>query len=275
MAGGLRSRLLELKLQAGGLARLGADVDAFPPIERVRENGVLAVGGDWSPGRLLAAYRRGIFPMAAPGGPILWRCPDPRYAIDLAALRVPKDVQKAIRREKLEIRLDTSFAEVIRRAATVPRKNDWVRWITDEVIDSYEKLHRMGYAHSAEAWRDGRLVGGTFGMALGRTWFGESTFHLVTDAGSVVMGVFLDWLRQKGFSFMDCQVFSAHFARMGQTPWPRARFLAALAESQRSPDFLYPWSLESQPPWEAAAREANRQIVSEKGKMTAERTPPP
>ena len=236
----LKRQAKELRWVARGVAQLGADVEAFPPPERAQEDGVLAVGGDLAPVRLLAAYRRGIFPYYGPGEPILWRCPDPRYVLPLEKLRMPRDVPRLIRRNRLELRLDGDFERVVRTAAA-QHASAHGTWISEEVIQAYVQLHRLGHAHCAEAWEDGELKAGLYGVSLGRVWFGESMFTRVSNGGSVLFAVFTEQLRSWGFTLVDGQVHSAHLERFGQEPWPRARFLETLAREVAAPGYAGSW----------------------------------
>jgi len=238
----LKRQAKELKWVARGVAPLDANVERFPPAEYAQPDGVLAVGGDLSPERLLAAYRRGIFPYYGPGEPILWRCPDPRYVLPLAQLRMPRDVPRLVRRNRLELRMDSAFERVVRTAAE-QHGGEHGTWITEEVIQAYVALHELGYAHSAEAWEGGELKAGLYGVALGQVWFGESMFTRVSNGGTVLFAVFTGQLRQWGFRLVDGQVHSAHLERFGQEPWPRERFLEALAEGLAAPAFPGPWTL--------------------------------
>ena len=250
----LKRQAKEQRWAARGVAQLGADVEAFPPPERALEDGVVAVGGDLSPARLLAAYRRGLFPYYGPGEPILWRCPDPRYVLPLEKLRMPKDVPRLIRRNRLELRIDGDFEQVVRTAAA-QHGGEHGTWISEEVIQAYVALHRLGYAHCAEAWEDGELKAGLYGVALGRLWFGESMFTRVSNGGTLLFALFTEQLRSWGFELVDGQVHSAHLERFGQEPWPRARFLEALHSATAAPAFAGPWRFEpSAPGREAAAR---------------------
>src|SRR5215831_4007452 len=150
---------------------LGQDPETFPPPERADRSGLLAVGGDLTPARLLAGYRRGIFPWYSEGQPILWHSPDPRFVLLPGRLHVPKSLEKVVRRRTYDIRADTAFSEVLDGT-----------WITPEMHGAYAALHRLGHAHSVEAWKDGELVGGLYGVALGRVFFGESMFARAPDA---------------------------------------------------------------------------------------------
>jgi leucyl/phenylalanyl-tRNA--protein transferase len=210
--------------------RLGPEL-AFPDPEESEPGGLLAIGGDLAPQRLLLAYAMGIFPWYSEGQPILWHSPDPRAVLVPSALRVSKSLGKNLRRGRFEVRLDTAFADVIRACAEVPRPGAEGTWITQDMMRAYVRLHELGYAHSAEAWENGRLVGGLYGVSLGGAFFGESMFTCRSDASKVAFAVLLRQLERWGFDFLDCQMRTAHLERMGAVLWPRKTFLEALARS--------------------------------------------
>lgn len=216
----------------------------FPPPDLAEDGGLLAVGGDLRPERLLVAYASGIFPWYEDGLPILWHSPDPRMVLELDALHVPRSVAKRIRRRPYELRLDTAFDEVIAACAAAPRPEKDRTWITAEMREAYGRLHRLGFAHSAEAWRDGELVGGLYGVALGAIFFGESMFARADDASKIAFVTLARQLRRWGFTLVDCQTPTAHLSRFGARPWPRERFLAALREAVAAPTRRGPWRLE-------------------------------
>ena len=207
--------------------RLGAEL-AFPPAEASDPSGLLALGGDLSPERLLLAYSEGIFPWYSEGQPILWHSPDPRCVLVPAELRVSRSLAKTLRRGRFEVRLDTAFDDVIRACAESPRPEQDGTWITPEMQQAYCTLHRLGLAHSAEAWEEGRLVGGLYGVSLGSAFFGESMFTLKSDASKAAFAVLVRQLERWGFELVDCQLHTDHLARFGARPWPRARFLETL-----------------------------------------------
>ena len=210
--------------------RLGPEL-VFPDPEESEPEGLLAVGGDLAPQRLLLAYASGIFPWYAEGQPILWHSPDPRAVVVPSALHVSRSLDKTLRRRKFEVRLDTAFADVIRACAEVPRRGEEGTWITNDMIRAYERLHESGYAHSAEAWEGDRLVGGVYGISLGGAFFGESMFTRRSDASKVAFTVLMRQLERWHFDFLDCQMRTPHLERMGAVLWPRKAFLAALARS--------------------------------------------
>ena len=210
----------------------GDPPEAFPdPARALREpDGLLAVGGDLSPARLLYAYRHGIFPWYDAGLPILWWSPDPRALFLPDSLHVSRSLRKRMNHGGYELRLDTAFAEVMRACAGPrPQYPDGGTWLNQEMQAAYQEMHCLGHAHSAELWVDGELKGGLYGVALGRVFFGESMFSHVTDASKIVLVELLARLGGWGYACMDCQVQSAHLQRMGSLPVPRTEFLEMLA----------------------------------------------
>ncbi len=208
----------------------GGAADAFPPVGlALREpNGLLAAGGDLRPERLLAAYRRGIFPWYEEGQPILWWSPDPRAVLYPHALRVSRSLRRTLKRGGFEVTVDRAFAAVVAGCAS-PRPGAVGTWITPEMAAAYGTLHRLGWAHSIETWRDGVLVGGLYGVAIGRVFFGESMFSRVTDASKVALVGLVRRLEARGFELIDCQVASEHLASLGAVELPRRVFLERLA----------------------------------------------
>lgn len=225
--------------------RLGAEL-VFPPAEASDPSGLLALGGDLSPERLLLAYSEGIFPWYSAGQPILWHSPDPRCVLAPSELRVSRSLDKTLRRGRFEVRLDTAFAEVIRACAEIPRPDQDGTWITPEMQRAYCALHRLGFAHSAEAWEAGRLVGGLYGVSLGRAFFGESMFTLTRDASKVVFVTLVRQLERWSFELIDCQLHTDHLARFGARLWPRARFLEALGRCLEGETRRGAWNLDEE-----------------------------
>lgn len=195
-------------------------------------NGLLAVGGSLSPAWLLHAYARGVFPWFSDGQPILWWTPDPRAVLYPEEFRVTRSLAKSIRNGGYDIRLDTAFAEVV-RACAAPRRGEPGTWITPAMHDSYLQLHRGGHAHSVEAWHAGRLVGGLYGVALGRVFFGESMFATRRDASKVALARLVAECQRRGVRLIDCQMATAHLRSLGSRSIPRAEFEAVLAEHAR------------------------------------------
>lgn len=223
---------------------LGPDPSRFPPIEETDADGIIAVGGDLTPARLEHAYRRGIFPWYSEGLPILWHCPDPRFVLEPSALHVPKSLRKVMNRGTYEVRLDTAFEGVIDGCAKTRRPGQRGTWITRDMRKAYVRLHALGLAHSAEAWLDGVLVGGLYGVSLGRVFYGESMFANADDASKVAFATLVEWMRGWGVALVDCQQETAHLARFGATPWPRQKFTDALVELTAHPTRQGKWSLD-------------------------------
>lgn len=205
--------------------------DPFPPPERALDdpNGLLAAGGTLDTARLVDAYRQGIFPWSSEGQPILWWTPDPRMVLQTADLRVSRSLRKRVRSGVFEIRIDTAFDAVI-EACAGPRDGQEGTWITGEMRRAYRALHRLGYAHSVESWRDGDLVGGLYGVALGRVFFGESMFARETDASKVALVHLVARLRALDVPLIDCQQETAHLASLGARPISRRAFVARLGQ---------------------------------------------
>jgi leucyl/phenylalanyl-tRNA--protein transferase len=217
----------------------------FPPPDHA-ENGLLAVGGDLSPERLVLAYSQGIFPWYQ-RGPILWHSPDPRMVLLAEKLRVPRSLEKTIRKKPYVLTLDTAFPRVIGHCASVRRPGQRTTWITPAMKKAYVELHRRGLAHSVEAWQDGDLVGGLYGVSLGTAFFGESMFALAPDASKVAFVALVTQLRRWDISLVDCQVHTPHLARFGAEEWPRARYLTALRKALARPHRRGPWAFEAAP----------------------------
>ena len=219
------------------------DEIVFPPPERA-ESGLLAVGGDLRPERLIAAYQQGIFPWYSEGEPIWWHSPDPRFVLDPDRLHVPRSLGKIIARRPFEIRFDTAFDEVIRRCGAKRRPGQRGTWITRAMKEAFGNLHRLGVAHSAEAWHEGKLVGGLYGVSLGDMYFGESMFSDVDDASKVAFVALVRWMRARGILLVDSQVKTEHLARFGAEEWTRARYLDRLRELVHRPNRVGPWRID-------------------------------
>ena len=214
----------------------------FPPPEQAEPDGLLAIGGDLSSGRLLQAYRCGIFPWFEPGGPIFWWSPDPRLVLDVDALHVSRRLGRTLRKGAFTLRFDTAFARVIHACATVRRKGEDGSWITREMEAAYTRLHELRYAHSAEAWEGDELVGGVYGIHLGGCFFGESMFSTRTDASKAALVGLVGQLKRRGVGMLDCQVTSAHMLSMGAREVTRAEFLHRLHEGSSLPTSRETWS---------------------------------
>ena len=214
----------------------------FPPVEQATPEGLLAIGGDLSSDQLLDAYRRGIFPWYSAGQPILWWSPDHRAVLYLDEFKVSRSLNKLLRKRTYSVTVDQSFREVV-TACAAPRKKDPVAgtWITHEMARAYNQLHVLGYAHSVETWYNGRLVGGLYGLALGRGFFGESMFSTVTDASKIALVCLVEILKQWDYAFVDCQLPSPHILSLGAVETPRSRFLLELADALDAPDQIGDW----------------------------------
>ncbi|THF66973.1 leucyl/phenylalanyl-tRNA--protein transferase [Pseudothauera nasutitermitis] len=207
----------------------------FPPVERALAEpaGLLAAGGELTPDWLLAAYRRGIFPWYSAGEPILWWSPNPRLVLLPAEIHITRSLRRTLRRRRFEIRLDTAFAEVVEHCAA-PREPGGSTWITAEMRAAYLAMHELGYAHSVESWLDGELVGGLYGIGLGRAFFGESMFSRATDASKVALAHLARFLEARDYAVIDCQMTTPHLLSMGAREIPRAVFAAGLETWTRS-----------------------------------------
>jgi leucyl/phenylalanyl-tRNA--protein transferase len=214
----------------------------FPPPERADKSGVLAVGGDLRPERLLAAYSSGIFPWYSAGDPILWHSPDPRFVLEPDKLYVGRSLRKTMARGEYEVRYDTAFERVITECGRAPRPGQNGTWITDEMLEAYVTLHELGFAHSVESWAEGELKGGLYGVSLGAAFFGESMFAQAPDASKVAFATSVERFKAWGFQFIDCQVETEHLARFGAEQWPRKRFLSALAKALKEPTRRGKWT---------------------------------
>ena len=220
---------------------------AFPSPERATPEGIVAYGAEPTPDRLLLAYASGIFPWPHEDLPLLWFSPDPRFVLVPERAHVPGSLRKRMRRGGYEIRTDTAFRQVMLGCRAAPRPGQHGTWITPAMIAGYEALHEMGFAHSIETWQDGELVGGLYGVSLGRMFTGESMFARAPDASKVAFATLLGNLTAWGFAFVDCEVRTDHLARFGAEEWPRRRFLAALADALTVPTKRGPWTLDLDP----------------------------
>jgi leucyl/phenylalanyl-tRNA--protein transferase len=217
----------------------------FPPPELADDSGILAVGGDLCPERLLLAYSMGIFPWYSEGLPIIWHSPDPRLVLTPETLHMPRSLRKVMRKRPYKIRLDTAFARVIEACAQVPRDGQDGTWITDEMTRAYIKLYELGFAHSAEAWQGDSLVGGLYGVCLGGAFFGESMFAHAADASKIAFVTLIRQLEAWNIDLIDCQVYTEHLSRFGAAEWPRHEFLAALHDVLPRPTRRGRWRLDS------------------------------
>ena len=212
--------------------RPGDPATAFPPVEAAltEPDGLLCAGGDLSAERLLAAYRRGIFPWFSEGQPILWWSPDPRTVLYPSEFKVSRSLGKTLRNRGFVVTLDQAFATVMERCAD-PALRPEGTWISAQMRTAYQRLHELGYAHSLEVWDGERLVGGLYGVALGRTYFGESMFSVERDASKVALHALARLMLERGGRLIDCQVASAHLDSLGARSIPRRQFVRELAEA--------------------------------------------
>jgi leucyl/phenylalanyl-tRNA--protein transferase len=199
----------------------------FPPVHLAEPDGLLAVGGDLSTERLLLAYQKGIFPWYE-GQHILWWCPNPRFVLFPSVLRESKSMKQLLKREAFEFRVDTNFTGVITNCKTISRRGQESTWITDEVKAAYTRLHHEGYAHSAEAYHEGQLVGGLYGIRLGKVFFGESMFSKASNASKYAFIRYVHQLQQEGVELIDCQVYTEHLESLGAQMIPRTDFISLL-----------------------------------------------
>jgi leucyl/phenylalanyl-tRNA--protein transferase len=217
----------------------------FPHASEADASGLIAVGGDLRPERLILAYASGIFPWYSKGQPILWHSPDPRLVLRPNALHVPRSLRKVARKAPYRLSLDTAFCKVIEACAGTPRPGQEETWITREMKDAYTELHRRGVAHSVEAWRGQRLVGGLYGISLGAAFFGESMFALEPDASKLAFVALCEQFALWGVKVVDCQVYTPHLARFGAEEWSRRRYLSELHKALRAPTRPGPWSFDT------------------------------
>jgi len=228
----------------------------FPPPEGASPEGVVAAGGDFRVERLILAYSQGIFPWPHSDMPLLWFSPNPRFVIDLRQVHVSTSLRKTIRSSPYAIKFDTRFEDVMRGCKHTPRPGQDGTWITDELIAGYTALHELGFAHSIEAYEGDELVGGLYGVSLGRAFFGESMFATRPDASKIAATTLFGNLRAWGFHFVDCQVYTDHLARFGAEEIPRGAFLQQLHRAVSEPTRRGTWNVELAP---AAALECLRQ----------------
>lgn len=214
----------------------------FPHPGLASRNGLLAVGGDLSAERLLLAYSLGIFPWYNLGDPILWWSPSPRLIIIPKNIHVPRSLEKGIRKRGYSVTFDTAFERVINACATVGDRAGEGTWLVPEMIEAYVKLHRLGYAHSVETWRDGELAGGLYGVSLGLCFFGESMFFLQPDASKTALVALAAFLAGRGFLFIDCQQDTPHMRKMGGRTVSRRHFMKLLREAAEGETLLGNWA---------------------------------
>lgn len=219
----------------------------FPPPTQALDdpNGLLAAGGDLSTNRLLSAYRQGIFPWFNDDQPILWWSPSPRCVIKPTELHISRSLNKFLNKGRFTVTVDTAFAQVINQCSST-RSAKGGTWITDDMIDAYIDLHTLGYAHSFEVWDNDQLVGGLYGIALGRCFFGESMFSIATNASKTAFVYLCKQLEQWHYQLIDCQVENDHLFTLGATTISRTKFLSILKENVNEPDRVGVWQLDWQ-----------------------------
>jgi len=202
----------------------------FPPVHLAEPDGLLAIGGDLSSERLLLAYRSGIFPWFEGNVP-LWWCPNPRFVLFPKELKVSKSMKQLFKKNTFQFTINQAFEQVISNCKTTPRKDQDGTWITEEVKNAYIQLHRQGYAHSGEAWLDGQLVGGCYGIRLGKVFFGESMFSNASNASKFAFIKYTEQLMEENVQLIDCQVYTEHLQSLGARMIPRNEFIALLKEN--------------------------------------------
>ena len=213
----------------------------FPDPEEADREGLLASGGNLSPGVLLSAYEQGIFPWYSGDSPILWWSPDPRCILWPSKRHMSRSMQKLIRMKKFTVKFDTVFSEVIQRCAGINRKNEDGTWITQEMINAYCRLHDLGYAHSVEVWESGRLAGGLYGLSLGKIFFGESMFSEEKNSSKLAFLTLAEFLEENDFVFLDCQIYSEHLGTMGAEIMTRREYLMHLANNRGESGLYGSW----------------------------------
>ena len=215
----------------------------FPPPQLASKEGLLAVGGDLSPKRLLLAYSLGIFPWFSYEDPIMWWSPDPRLVLYPDEIRISKSLNKVMKRHIFQVTMDTAFIQVINSCAQVRVENGEETWIVEDMIKSYCELHELGFAHSVEAWYEGTLAGGLYGVSLGKCFFGESMFTQVSNASKVAFVALIEYLQRLSFHMIDCQVTTDHLIRFGAREIPRVQFLKELEAALDAPTKMGRWLL--------------------------------
>lgn len=213
----------------------------FPDLEEADESGLLAIGGDLSIERLKLAYSKGIFPWYEDGMPILWWSPDPRMVLFPDKMIISHSLKQSFRKQQFTITIDAAFEKVIKNCSKTPRKGESGTWITRDMKNAYIRLHKAGYAHSAEAWLDGELVGGLYGVSLGKAFFGESMFHHVTNASKVAFYYLVEKLCGWNFEIIDAQVYTSHLESLGGEMIPRNQYMQILEKALLIEDFTGSW----------------------------------
>ncbi len=203
----------------------------FPPVNSADEEGIVAIGGDLSPQRLLLAYRSGIFPWFNEDEPIIWWSPNPRFVLFPQKLKVSKSMQTVLNNGKFRFTINRNFLQVIKNCKTVSRKNQEGTWIHSTIVDAYTKLHELGYVHSAECWLDGELVGGLYGVRIGNIFFGESMFSKVSNASKFAFIKYVQQLQRENVQLIDCQIYTSHLESLGAEMIERDLFINIISSS--------------------------------------------
>ncbi|UCD33856.1 MAG: leucyl/phenylalanyl-tRNA--protein transferase [Desulfobacterales bacterium] len=220
-----------------------SDDIVFPSPHLASKEGLLAVGGDLTQERLLLAYRMGIFPWFSNNEPIMWWSPDPRLVLFLEDVKISRTLNKIIKKKMFHVTMDSAFGQVINQCAQVRLQNNQATWIVEEMIDAYCKLHELGFAHSVEAWYQGELAGGLYGVSLGGSFFGESMFTRISNASNITFVKLVEYLLALSFDMIDCQIATEHFIRFGAKEIPRAHYLKKLNASLKRPTLKGRWTL--------------------------------
>ena len=219
-----------------------SDKIEFPSPHFASEQGLLAMGGDLSQKRLILAYQMGIFPWYSDNEPIMWWSPDPRLVLYPREIKTSKTLKKIIKKQLFHVTVDLEFARVITQCARVRLHKNEPTWIVNDMIDAYCELHESGFAHSVETWQKGELVGGLYGVSLGRCFFGESMFTLVNNASNVALVKLVEYLDSMSFDLIDCQTTTEHLVRFGAKEIPRRLFLQQLKRSLQTPTLRGKWT---------------------------------
>ena len=215
----------------------------FPSPEKADANGIVAIGGDMKPDRVLNAYKKGIFPWFSPWDPIMWWSPDPRFVLFPDELKVSKSMRPYFNQNKFKITFDTHFNEVVTACAKSNRKGEVGTWINKEIKTVFSEFHQSGLAHSIEVWENDKLVGGLYGLSLGSMFFGESMFSQVPNASKFGFITLVNWLKLKNFTLIDCQVHTDHLGSLGAKGIPRKKFLELLETGLQQPALQGKWEL--------------------------------
>jgi leucyl/phenylalanyl-tRNA---protein transferase len=223
--------------------QLSNEINIFPDPDEAIDEGLLAVGGDLSIDRLLLAYSSGIFPWYSQNEPIMWWSPDPRFVLFPNDFKISKSLNKVVNSGKFIIKTDTAFEEVIKNCATIKRGHETGTWITTEMKQAYINLHNKGYAHSFEVYNNESLVGGLYGVSLGKAFFGESMFHLIPDASKVALYFLVDTLKKWKFHFIDSQIYTNHLASLGGEEIPRKKYLILLQKALKYETIKGKWEI--------------------------------